>query len=131
MKYLLYIFYVEILISILSAVQALFMPAVFLKQFSSEAASTLAIEMTRWYGVLLVVILFLLVQGLRLRGSPLKLALQALLVGDVLQIGVTFVTANALGGWSTVLVIAAGLSLFYLIIRAICLWKPVETGVER
>jgi len=131
MKYLLYIFYVEILISILSAVQALFMPAVFLKQFSSEAAPALAVEMTRWYGVLLVVLLFLLVQGLRLRGAPLKLALQALLVGDVLQIGVTFVTARALGGWSTVLVLAAGLSLFYLIVRAICLWKPVETGVER
>ena len=131
MKYLLYIFYVEILISLFSAVQALFMPAVFLKQFTSDTAPTLAVEMTRWYGVILVVLLYLLVQGLRLRGAPLKLALQALLVGDVLQIGATFVTANALGGWSTVLIIAAGLSAFYLIIRGICLWKPVETGVER
>ena len=130
MKYLLYVFYVEIAISIFSAAQALFIPAIFLQQFTSDPAPTLAVEMTRWYGVVLFALLYLLVQGLRLRGAPLKLALQALLIGDVLQIGATFVTANALGGWSFVLIMSAGLSVFYLLVRAICLWKPAETGVD-
>ncbi|MFN8383383.1 MAG: hypothetical protein U0V02_15680 [Anaerolineales bacterium] len=131
MKNLLYIFYVESAISLLSAFQALFMPAVFLQQLTTETAPTLAIEMTRWYGVVLFVLVYLLLQGLRMRGPALKLALQAMLFGDVLQIGATFVTAKALGGWSFTLIMSVVLSAFYLIVRAFCLWKPAETGVDR
>lgn len=131
MKNLLYIFYVESAISLLSAFQALFMPAVFLQQLTTETAPTLAIEMTRWYGVVLFVLVYLLLQGLRMRGPALKLALQAMLFGDVLQIGATFVTAKALSGWSFTLIMSVVLSAFYLIVRAFCLWKPAETGVDR
>ena len=131
MKYLLYVFYLEAAISLLSGFQALFIPTAFLEQFTSEPAPTLAIEMTRWYGVLLSVIVYLLVQGLKLRGTALKLTLQGLLLGDILQIGATFVTAQALGGWSFVLYMSIVLSVVYLILRGICLWKPVETGIDR
>jgi hypothetical protein len=81
--------------------------------------------------VVLFVLVYLLLQGLRIRGSALKLALQAMLFGDVLQIGATFVTAQALGGWSFTLIMSVVLSAFYLIVRAFCLWKPAETGVDR
>ncbi len=131
MKNILYIFYVESAISLLSAFQALFMPAIFLQQLAKGAAPVLAIEMTRWYGVVLFVLVYLLLQGLRMRGPALKLALQAMLIGDVLQIGATFVTARALGMWSFTLIMSVVLSAFYLIVRAICLWMPVETGVDR
>jgi hypothetical protein len=144
MKYLLYIFYLESAISLFSGIQALFMPAAFLAQFTSEPASPLdlpqfisdsisplALEMTRWYGVVLFVLVYALVQGLRMRGPALKLTLQALLIGDILQIGVTFITAKALGGWTFTLVMSVVLSAVYLILRAVCLWKPVETGVDR
>ena len=131
MKYLLYVFYLEALISLFSGFQALFTPAVFLKQFTSDPVPTLALEMTRWYGVLLFVLVYLLIQGLRMRGPALKLTLQGLLLGDILQIGATFVTARALGGWSTVLYGSIVLSILYLILRGICLLKPVETGIDR
>jgi hypothetical protein len=131
MKYLLYIFYLESVISLFSGVQALFIPAAFLTQLTSEVASPLALEMTRWYGVVLFVLVYALLQGLRMRGPALKLTLQALLIGDVLQVGATFVTARALGGWTFTLIMSAVLSLFYLILRAVCLWKPVETGIDR
>jgi hypothetical protein len=131
MKYLLYIFYLESAISLFSGIQALFMPAAFLAQFISDSISPLALEMTRWYGVVLFVLVYALVQGLRMRGPALKLTLQALLIGDILQIGVTFVTAKALGGWSFTLFMSLVLSAVYLILRAVCLWKPVETGIER
>ncbi len=130
MKYILYIFYIESLISIFSGVQALFVPAMFLQQFNQGPASVVALEMTRWYGVVLFVLVYLLLQGLRLRGAPLKLALQALALGDVLQIGATFVTATAFGGWSFTLYMSVGLSVFYLLLRILCLWKPAATGVE-
>ena len=87
--------------------------------------------MTRWYGVLLFVLVYLLLQSLRLRGTTLKLTLQGLLLGDILQIGATFVTAQALGGWSFVLYMSIVLSVVYLMLRAICVWKPVETGIDR
>ncbi len=131
MKYLLYIFYFESVISLFSAVQALFIPAMFLQQLTTDPAPVLAVEMTRWYGVVLFVLVYLLLQGLRMRGPALKLALQAMLFGDVLQIGATFVTAKALGGWSFTLVMSVVLSAVYLILRAVCLWKPVETGIDR
>lgn len=131
MKYLLYVFYLECIISLFSGIQALFIPAAFLTQFTSDPASPLALEMTRWYGVVLFVLVYALLQGLRMRGPALKLTLQALLLGDVLQIGVTFVTAKALGGWSFTLIMSVVLSLVYLVLRAICLWKPVETGIDR
>ena len=130
MKYLLYVFYLESAISLLSAFQALFMPAVFLQQLSPDTAPILAVEMTRWYGVVLFALVYLLLQGLRMRGPALKLALQAMLFGDILQIGATFVTAQAFGAWSFTLIMSVVLSTLYLILRAVCLWKPVETGID-
>jgi hypothetical protein len=131
MKYLPYIFYLESAISLFSGIQALFMPAAFLTQFTSEPASPLALEMTRWYGVVLFVLVYALLKGLHMRGPALKLTLQALLIGDALQVGVTFITAKALGGWTFTLIMSVVLSVLYLILRAVCLWKPVATGIDR
>ena len=131
MKYLTYVFYLEAAISLLSAFQSFFMPATFLKQFTTDPAPTLAIEMTRWYGVVLFAMVYLLLQGLRIRGTSLKLVLQGLLLGDFLQIAATFITARALGGWSFVLYMAVGLTAIYIVLRVICLWKPIETGIDR
>ena len=131
MKKLLYVFYLEAAISLLSSFQSFFMPATFLKQFTADPAPTLAIEMTRWYGVLLFAMVYMLLQGLRIRGTAFKLVLQGLLLGDFLQIAATFITARALGGWSFVLYMAVGLTAIYIVLRVICLWKPIETGIDR
>lgn len=132
MKTLIYIFYLEVVISLFSAFQAFFLPAGFAQQLAPGGAPpALAVEMARWYGVLLFVLVYLLARGLYLRGEPLKLALQALLIGDILQIWATYLTAQTLGGWSFTLVMSAALSILYLVLRAICLWKPAQTGVIR
>jgi hypothetical protein len=131
MKYLIYVFYLEILINFASGGQSLFMPAAFLGQFSSEPAPAFALEMTRWYGVLIAVLTYLLIRGLMLRGTTLKVALEALLFGDVIQIIVSFVTANALGGWTSNVVLSVVVSVILGVVRVICLWKPMETGIEK
>jgi hypothetical protein len=131
LKYLTSIFYLEAAISLLSGFQSFFMPATFLRQFTVDPAPTLAIEMTRWYGVLLFAMVYLLLQGLRIRGGALKLVLQGLLLGDILQIAATFMTARAMGSWSFVLYMSIVLSVIYAILRVICLWKPVETGIDQ
>lgn len=130
MKYLLYVFYFEVLINLASGGQSLFMPAAFLGQFSSEPAPNFAIEMTRWYGVLIAVLTYLLIRGLMLRGAALKVALEALLFGDVIQIVVSFVTANTIG-WTPNVVLSLVISIIFAVVRLLCLWKPVETGIER
>ncbi len=131
MKYLIYVFYAEILINIGSISQTLFTPGKFLGAFSSEPASTAAIEMTRWYGVLICVLTYLLIRGLQQRGPALRVALEALLVGDVIQIAASFVTANALGGWPFNVILSVVVSIVLGIVRLVCLWKPVETGIIR
>jgi hypothetical protein len=131
MKYLIYVFYVEILINVASGGQTLFAPAAFLGQFSGEPAPAFALEMTRWYGVLIAVLTYLLIRGLMLRGTTLKVALEALLLGDVIQIIVSFVTANVLGVWTSNVILSVVLSVILAVVRLVCLWKPIETGIER
>lgn len=130
MKYLIYVFYFEILINFVSGGQTLFMPAAFLGQFSSEPAPAFALEMTRWYGVLIAVLTYLLIRGLMLRGTTLKVALEALLFGDAIQIIVTFVTAGVIG-WKPNVILSLVLSIILAVVRLVCLWKPVETGIEK
>lgn len=130
MKKLIYIFYLEVLITGISAVQCLFAPQNFVTQLTPGTQPAITLELARWYGVLLSVLIFLLIQGLRLRGPALKLTLQAMLFGDVLQIIATFVTAISLAGWSFTLIMSVGLSIIYGILRAICLLRPIETGVD-
>lgn len=130
MKYLIYVFYLEILINFASGGQSLFMPAAFLGQFSSEPAPAFALEMTRWYGVLIAVLTYLLIRGLMLRGTALKLALEALLFGDVIQIIVSFVTAGVIG-WKSNVILSLVISIIFAVVRLVCLWKPIETGIEK
>ncbi len=129
MKYVLYIFYLEILLNLASIFQTLFTPATFLAAFTNQTMPAAALETTRWYGVLLCVLTYLLLRGLQKRGPALLLALEALLVGDVIQIGVSFVTAHALGGWSLNTILSIVLSVILGVARIICLWKPNQTGI--
>ena len=129
MKYLIYVFYAEILINLGSIAQTLFTPAKFLGAFSNQPAPAAALEMTRWYGVLISVLTYLLVRGLQQRGPALRVALEALLLGDVIQIVVSFVTANALGGWPFNVILSVVVSVVLGVVRVVCLWKPAETGI--
>ena len=58
MKYLIYMFYVEAGLSALGGAQALFMPADFLRQFSPQSVAPLGVEIARWYGVLIFVLVY-------------------------------------------------------------------------
>lgn len=128
MKWLRYIFYLELIINLLSISQTLFAPAAFIAQLSGQPASAPAGEMARWYGVLICVMTWLLFRALQVRGSALKLTLEAYLVGDVIHIIVSFVSAAALG-WTGAIVAGVVISILLGAARLVCLWKPVETGI--
>lgn len=128
MKTIFYVFYLEIAANLFLAVECLFFPAAFLAQFSNQPAQASALEVTRWYGVLLIPITWLLFRVLQVRGQPLKLVLEAYLVFDLVQIVVCFVTANVLG-WAPYVFIALLIEVTLATARILCLWKPVETGI--
>ncbi len=129
MKFIRYAFYLEIIINILSISQTLFAPAAFIAQLSGQPASVPAAEMARWYGVLICVMTWLLFRALQARGTALKLTLEAYLLGDVIHIAVSFVSAAALG-WTGAIVAGVIISVLLGAARLVCLWKPVETGID-
>src|SRR2546428_6890847 len=95
MKYLLYVFYLEIVINIVSEVQCFFAPATFIAQFSDRPVPAVTLDLVRWYGVLLFVLTYLLYRALRIRGTMLIIVLQGFLIGDVIQIIVVLATTSA------------------------------------
>ena len=129
MKYVIYVFYLELAANLFLIVQSLFFPASFVAQYASGAASPVAIELARWYGVLLIPIVWVLFRALQMRGETLKLVLQAYLAFDLVQIVVVFVSAGSLG-WAPYVTVALVIELILAVARILCLWKPIETGIE-
>ena len=130
MRYLLYLFYLEIVINLVTIGQGLLTPSAFVRQFSAEPVSVAGAEVARWYAVLILVISYLLWRALQVRGKTLKIVLEALLVGDFVQIGIALVTANALGAWPLVVNAALALSIVLAVARMLCLWRPQAVGLE-
>jgi hypothetical protein len=129
MKYIIYIFYLELAANLFLIVQGLFFPAAFVAGFSSQPASSAALEIARWYAVLLIPVVWLLFRALQARGPVLKLVLEAYLVFDLIQIVVGLFSAQALG-WAPYVLIVLPLEIVLAMARIVCLWKPLETGIE-
>ncbi|MFN8443317.1 MAG: hypothetical protein U0175_21250 [Caldilineaceae bacterium] len=121
MKRLVYLFYVEILINFVSIYQSIFTPAAFVAQFGDQPVAPVALEVVRWYGVLLIVLSYLLWRGLRQGGVALRLILEALLLGDIIQLAVAFATARNLGNWPFVVIMAIVLSVVLAVARLLYL----------
>jgi len=130
MRYLLYLFYLEIVINLVTIGQGLLTPSAFVAQFSTEPVSLAGAEVARWYAVLILVISYLLWRALQVRGKTLKVVLETLLVGDIVQIGAALLTANALGQWPLVVNAALVLSIVLAGARILCLWQPQAVGLE-
>lgn len=129
MKYVIYVFYLEIAANLFLMVQSLFFPASFVAQYTTQPATPVALELARWYGVLLIPIVWVLIRALQVRGKTLKLVLEAYLAFDLVQIVVVFVSAGSLG-WAPYVVIALVIEIILAIARILCLWKPLQTGID-
>ena len=128
MKNVIYVFYLEIAANLFLIFQCLFFPAAFVAGFSGQPAPA-ALEIARWYGVLLIPIVWLLFRVLQTRGKALKLVLEAYLIFDLIQFVVAFVSAGTLG-WAPYIIIVLPVEVILAAARILCLWKPVETGIE-
>lgn len=95
------IFYGETVLNSISALVCLLLPGRFIGMFTAEPAGAIAEAFIRWYGVLLIVITYIMFRALR-NGSyeVLKPVVQGYLIGDVLHLGVTWMLVDAAGSWS-------------------------------
>ncbi len=127
MKYVMYVFYLEIIANLFLILQSIFFPASFVAQYASHSAPV-ALELARWYGVLLIPIVWILFRALQMRGKTLKLVLEAYLAFDLIQIMVVFISAQSLG-WAPYIVLALMIEIILATARLLCLWKPAQTGL--
>jgi len=116
------VFYFEVITNLVSALAALFFPAKFLGQLTSEPLPVAAVEFVRWYAVLLVVLSLVLLAALR-DGSDrvLRPVVAAYLLGDALQIAVAIRLGEAAGAYPLAAHAAIWTSVFYAIARLLYL----------
>ncbi len=99
------VWYGEAALNLASAVLVWAAPPLFVAAFTSQAVAGMPLELLRWYGVLLFVLVYLELRALR-SGSDVLLAviLEGLLVGDLIQL-VTFLwRAPAMEAWTAALI---------------------------
>ena len=93
-------------------------PKVFLANYSPELAPAPAIEIVRWYGVLLGVLAMMFLRALAARDDRvLKPAVEALLFGDLLHLVATYLFFQAVPEWSWQFIFMLGMTIFLACVR--------------
>lgn len=105
-KAFLYIFTAEALVNVVTGCLAFFVPASFLRQFLPTGTVTptpaVALEVVRWFGVLLFVLAYLWGRTAffsRDNLVALRIVIEGLLLGDLIQLVATFLMFRSVG-WS-------------------------------
>ena len=122
MKILRAVFYIENIFNIITVVYATLFPVQFVALFTSQQGGTVS-ELLRWYGILLVVFIYLeLYALLSKRDELLCLILQGFLIGDILQLIASVQFASTGAGWGTSLIISEVFTIILVISRLSWLW---------
>ena len=107
-----YIFWSEFLINIPSFFMCLFTPAIFIVQLTALEADGLVRALVQWYGVILFVLTFILGMALKTMNlEALRIIFMGYGIGDLMQIVVTWILAQHIGGWNFSLVFTVVLSV--------------------
>ncbi|HUU77909.1 MAG TPA: hypothetical protein VMX55_06150 [candidate division Zixibacteria bacterium] len=125
-----FVFYLEGLINSTIVIICLFFPNFFLKQVTSSIPSSIiAIEMVRWYSILLFVITFILMGALIIEKYEFfKIILIGYLIGDFIQIAATIYLAIRLASWTFALIFTIAITIILVIFRILILLKPNLLG---
>jgi len=100
-----------------------FAPAIFLSNFSPVAPAQ-AVEIMRWYGVLLGVLAVMVLRALPTHDERvLKPAIEALLFGDVAHMAASYLYFQVMPVWSLAFIFMIGMSTFLASVRAYWLIK--------
>lgn len=124
-----YLFYTEVIINIPSFIMCWFFPSAFVDQLTKMSADVLTHDFIRWYGVLLFVLTFILGKALYDKDvSALKTVLLGYGIGDLMQIVVTVLLAQHIGGWNFGLIFTVFISVLLVSCRTLVIQKPERLG---
>lgn len=124
-----YVFYAEVIINIPSFIMCWFFPKAFVDQIAGMSADMLTYDLVRWYGVVLFVLTFILGKALYEKDiSALKTVFMGYGIGDIMQIVVTAILANHIGGWNFGLIFTVAISLLLVTCRVLAIQKPERLG---
>lgn len=118
MQYARIVFYLEVLLNLGSALVSFFAPALFIQQYTTIPIAPQPLELTRWYGVLLFVFVYLELRALRSgKNDLLALILEGFLLGDFIQLVALVFFVNTVGGISSTVIITIILTLLLAAVR--------------
>jgi hypothetical protein len=117
------VFYIEVLLNLSSAILSFFIPATFLSLFSSQSSGAAPLEMLRWYGVLLLVLVYVELRAL-LSGNNqfLAIVLEGLLLGDLVQLVCIYLFGTNSGEWTASLIFTIFTTVSLAAVRIFWLW---------
>lgn len=125
-------FYAEGISNILFGLLPLAAPARFLAQFTMRATPGVAVELLRWYGILLLVLAYIELRVLLSRqDAALALVLEGLLLGDALQLIAVVLVARAAGMFGLALGVTTIFTLILASARVIWLWRYHQSKPSR
>jgi hypothetical protein len=114
------IFYIEVLLNLYAAKGLFLSPGSYLRNFhrGPEQVPAPALEMIRWYGVIVLSLSYLELRALASRNdAALAVAQEALLLSDVLQLGACYQMSRATGRWLRTTTVTAGLAVLLAAVR--------------
>ncbi len=125
-----FVFYSEVIINIPSFIMCLFVPAVFIDQIAGLETETITHDIVRWYGVVLLVLTIILAKALYEKDiSALKTIFTGYGIGDLIQIIVTAMLANNIGGWNFSLIFTVAYSLLLFSARMLSIQNSDRLGL--
>jgi hypothetical protein len=117
------LYFEAVLINLLVGLICFFVPAWFVSNFSPEPVPPLALEIFRWYGVLLFVFAYVMLRALRSASLPaLRFAVEGFLLGDVAHLAATVLYFRAGGVLNLSSAFMLFMASFLAVTRAIWLW---------
>lgn len=101
-----------------------FFPAGFVNQFYSTGMAEIPLELTRWYGVLLWVLAYIMLRVLPKHDNRiLAPVVEALLFGDLTHLAATWLFFHARPVWDFPFIFMLGMSCFLAFTRTVWLWQ--------
>jgi hypothetical protein len=119
--------YVEAVVNTGSGLYAILAPAPFLAQLAAGEPPRAAIDLARWFGVVVLAMGYVQLKALRrFERAPLRAVLEGLLLGDVVYLPCLVAFVNGAGGWTPGSAFSAAITVAVAFARAYFVLRPGE-----
>lgn len=112
------LYFEAFVVNLLTGLICFFIPGWFVSNFVPQPVPALALEMTRWYGVLLFVFAYVMVRALRAdHPFTITILVEGFLLGDIVHLVASVLYVIAGGLFNMPVFIMFGMSIFLACVR--------------